>query len=172
MTVPAGNLRGRHQSRRDLNTRREASRRSAKKPTSSSQTPSRLRQSRRPIVLRQVVAGWRQSDSGELSDQSPRVFGRFFLCEVSGVGHQRVVDMGKPDGAEAVQVVADLAAFLLAPQVQQPGRHLRPAAGYLVGLGVLRERSVPVEARGQRAVGGVGLRVRRTGFAGDLCGVG
>ena len=61
-----------------------------------------------------MVAGWRRSDSGELSDQSPRVFGRFFLCEVSGVGHQRVVDMGKPDGAEAVQVVADLAAFLLA----------------------------------------------------------
>ena len=127
---------------------------------------------RKPIVLRQVVAGWRRSDSGELSDYSPRVFGRFFLCEVAGVGHQRVVDMGKPDGAEAVQVVADLAAFSFAPQVQQRGRHLQMAAGFLIGLGVLRERSVPVEPRGQRAVGGVGLRVRRPGFAGDLCGVG
>jgi len=41
------------------------------------------------IVLRQVVAGWRRSDSGEFSDQSPRVVGRLVLNGVSGVGHQR-----------------------------------------------------------------------------------
>jgi len=35
------------------------------------------------------------------------VFGRFFLCQVAGVGHQRVVDMGQPYGAEAEDFTQD-----------------------------------------------------------------
>jgi hypothetical protein len=81
-----------------------------------------------------------QSDAAELSDQLPRVLGGFFLGEVPGVWHQRIVDVGHPGRPKAVQVVVDLATLFLASQVQQrrPYRHL--AVGFLVGYGVLRER--------------------------------